>query len=87
MPVPQPGTATAAVSTGTKEVVRFGIECQSVRVARRLVNPYVGDGLEIRACPGRRDALRCGTYAERNCERRARISVDYFVRKVRRAPA
>ena len=31
MPVPQSGTATTVVSTGTYDVARFGIEGQSVR--------------------------------------------------------
>lgn len=39
MPVPQTGTATSVVSTGTKEVARFGIECQSVLAAPGLVKP------------------------------------------------
>ena len=39
MPVPQPGTATAVVSTGTYESARFGIEGQSVRTARGNVKP------------------------------------------------
>ena len=39
MPVPQPGTATAVVSTGTNVCARFGIEGQSVRTVRGNVKP------------------------------------------------
>jgi hypothetical protein len=40
MPVPQTGTATSVVSTGTKEVARSGIEAQSVLAAPGLVKPH-----------------------------------------------
>lgn len=42
MPVPQSGTATTVVSTGTYGVARFGIEGQSVRARRSLVKPRTG---------------------------------------------
>ena len=44
MPVPQSGTATTVVSTGTYDVARFGIEEQSVRAAPCLVKPPTGTG-------------------------------------------
>ena len=42
MPVPQPGTATAVVSLGTKGA-RDGIEGRSVRDGSRCVKPTTGD--------------------------------------------
>ena len=46
MPVPQqPGTATTAVSTGTDDSARFGIEGQSVRAVGGVVKPTTGDDL------------------------------------------
>lgn len=39
MPVPQTGTATSVVSTGTREVVRSGIEGQSVLAGPGIVKP------------------------------------------------
>jgi hypothetical protein len=49
MPVPQPGTATAVVSTGTYDVARFGIEGRSVRDGGRCVNPTTCDEAVKRA--------------------------------------
>ncbi len=43
MPVPQTGTATSVVSTGTSEVVRSGIEGQSVLAGPGLVKPRLGE--------------------------------------------
>jgi hypothetical protein len=43
MPVPQPGTATAVVSTGTSRGARVGIEAQSVLAGGTVVNPRPGD--------------------------------------------
>ena len=37
MPVPQPGTATAVVSTGTSSCARVGIEERSVLTASGVV--------------------------------------------------
>ena len=49
MPVPQPGTATTVVSTGTYDVARFGIEGQSVRQGASVVNPTKRDEPVTRA--------------------------------------
>lgn len=79
MPVPQSGTATTVVSTGTYDVARFGIEGQSVRAARGLVKPTMGIGAEKRPCRDPRNALRCAVHAERDRKRRGRTHADYFV--------
>ena len=49
MPVPQSGTATTVVSTGTYDVARFGIEGRVCGTERALVNPPTCDGLVNRA--------------------------------------
>jgi hypothetical protein len=49
MPVPQAGTATPVVSTGTYDVARFGIEGQSVLAACGLVKPTTCDTVVKRA--------------------------------------
>ena len=43
MPVSHDDTATTVASTGTKVVARFGIEGQSVRCARGVVKPRLGE--------------------------------------------
>jgi hypothetical protein len=49
MPVPQPGTATAVVSLGTKKGARDGIEGRSVRDGSQRVKPTTGDEMVKRA--------------------------------------
>jgi hypothetical protein len=87
MPVPQSGTATTVVSTGTYDVARFGIEGQSVRTGRAVVNPTTCDAFENCACSRPRNELLWRAHAERIREPRASTHADYLVRDLCCAPA
>jgi hypothetical protein len=80
MPVPQPGTATAVVSTGTYESARFGIEGQSVRTTRPVVKLTTGDDVVRALDLVPRTHYSAEFNAEHPRERRARTSVEHFVR-------
>jgi hypothetical protein len=91
MPVPQPdavqpGTATTAVSTGTYEVARTGIEGQSVRTSRAVVKPTMSDDVVLALDLVPRRHYPAGFNAEQIRERRTSRS-DHLVRDLCCAPA